>query len=457
MGRLYHGRRARYTGRVTTPPGPLPTPRVIGFAAAAFAQSVLPLVVSAFVLYYYSPPPEEGLLLLSPAVIGTIRMVLGILNAAVEPAVGHLSDRTRTRFGRRRPFMVFGLPLLLLGFGAVWFPERGLPVDAASTQLHLALSLGLFFGAYTLVFAPYNAMLPELTPDDGQRLRVSLWMSLFEVLAQIFGSVVAALLIGVGAVHLGLVSLDNGYQLLALVCIVISVLAVGTALFSFQESPPVDTIQAPGFGASAKTALANLNFRRYGAAVFAFRLASASAVITIPFLGTQLMGLEEAQAPLLLAVIIVVAVLGFPLVQRLAGQRGRAKVFRYGGYGFLIVLPLMGAIGLVPGLPPLVHGVLLFVGAGFSVATLLVLPRTLLADIIDGDAAATGQRKEALYTGMSGVVEKLGEAGASGVVGLLFGVFGNDRTSPMGLRLVGVAAALVLALGLWAFRGQQDR
>lgn len=436
----------------------LPTPRVLAFAAAAFGQAVLPLVVSAFVLYYYSPPAGEGVALLTPAVIGAIRVVIGVFNAAVEPAVGYLSDRTRTPFGRRRPFMLFGLPVLLLGFLWVWFPTRGLPVDAAGTQLHLTLALLFFFTAYTFVFGPYNALLPELSPDEGQRMRVSLWMSLFEVLAQVFGSVVAATLIGVGAVSLGWVALEDGYQLLALVCAGLSAIGVGLALFAFRESPPPPSVPTtPGFWSTAGLALRNPHFLRYGSAILAYRLASASAVIAIPFIGTQLMGLQESQAPLLLAVIIVVAVFAFPVVQRLSERLGRARLFRYGGYGFLVVLPSMGAIGLVPGVPPLVHGVVLFFAAGFSVATLLVLPRTLLADIIDRDAAQTGQRKEALYTGMSGVVEKLGEAGASGVVGILFGWLGNDRSSPLGLRLVGVVAALLLAVGLLIFRREEPR
>ena len=181
-------------------------------------------------------------------------------------------------------------------------------------------------------------------------------------------------------------------------------------------------------------------------------MATATAVAGIPYLGTELMGLDEEHAALLLAVIIVFALIAIPFVERLANRRGKAAVFRLGGIGFLITLPMMGLIGLIPGVPPLVLGVLLFVLSGFPVATMLVLPRALLADVIDVDEARTGYRREAMYNGMSGVVEKAGEAASAVSIGVLFDTLGNGGTRVLGLRLVGVAAAIGVLLGLWLFR-----
>jgi GPH family glycoside/pentoside/hexuronide:cation symporter len=89
---------------------------------------------------------------------------------------------------------------------------------------------------------------------------------------------------------------------------------------------------------------------------------------------------------------------------------------------------------------------------GFPVAGLMVLPRALLAEVIDRDQENTGLRREAMYNGMSGVLEKMGEALALGVLGVLFQQFGNSSSSPLGLRLMGVAAGVFVVLGLLAFR-----
>jgi GPH family glycoside/pentoside/hexuronide:cation symporter len=201
---------------------------------------------------------------------------------------------------------------------------------------------------------------------------------------------------------------------------------------------------------AARISLKNPLFLPYAGAVGGYKMATAVAVIGVPFIATQLMGVNTETAGAMLAVIIVVAALTFPLVQSWSGRFGAARVYGWGGIGFVVVLPLMGLIGLTQVVPPLAQGVVLFALSGFSVACVMVLPRAMLAEVIDRDQATTGLRREAMYNGMSGVVEKLGEAMAWGVAGVLFGQFGNSASSPLGLRLLGVGAAGGVALGLWS-------
>lgn len=429
---------------------------VVGrYVPAGFAQGILPLVVGSWLMYFYSPPEGEGEVLLLPATIGAITMAERILGGFLEPLVGHWSDRTRTRWGRRRPWILGGLPVLMAAFVLIWFPPAGGGVDALGTIAHLAVTLMLFYAAYTAVFAPYNALLPELTRDSAARVRLSMGMAFFEVAATIAGAVGAAPLVGLGAVTLFGIAFANGFQVLAAAAAALSIVSVLPVL-TLREPPPTETEASFGFVEAVQASLQHRPFLRYGGLMVGFRVAANASTIVVPYIGTQLMGLDKGQAALLLAVIIVVATVAFPLVERLANRRGKAVVFRWGAGGFVVVLPLIGTIGLVPGLPVLAHGGLLFVAAGFSVACLFVLPRALLADIIDRDAVETGQRREAMYTGMSGVLEKVGMALATGLVGVLFQWFGNSTAEPMGLRLVGVAAAVAVGLGLFAFRGYRD-
>jgi GPH family glycoside/pentoside/hexuronide:cation symporter len=434
---------------------PLPLGVLARYAPPGFAQGLLPIIVGSWLMYFYSPPEGEGQVLLLPATIGAIRMAERIIGAVLEPLVGHLSDRTRTRFGRRRPWMALGLPALLLSFVALWFPPAAGAPDALPVVAHLAAALMVFYAAYTAVFAPYNALLPELARSSRERVGFSMGMALFEVLANVAGSAGAAPLVGLGSATVAGIAFANGFQVLAVASAILALISVLPALtLSEPEHPPPD--EAFGFLKAVSTSFRNRQFLHYGGLMVACRVASMSAIIAVPYVGTQLMGLDEGQASLLLAVIIVVATLAFPVVGALANRVGKARVFRLGGVGFLLVLPFIGAIGLLPGLPVVAQGGLLFVLAGFPVATLFVLPRALLADIIDHDERLTGARREATYTGMSGVMEKVGEALATGMVGVLFQLFGNSAGQPMGLRLVGAAAAVFVALGLWAFAGYRE-
>src|SRR6185295_6490052 len=93
---------------------------VLGYSAGQFGTGFLPLILISWMMYFYSPPAGEGTLLISAAVVGNIRMLERIFASVLEPLIGHLSDRTKTRFGRRLPWIVAGLPFLVGSFVAIW-------------------------------------------------------------------------------------------------------------------------------------------------------------------------------------------------------------------------------------------------------------------------------------------------------------------------------------------------
>lgn len=430
----------------------LPWKVVLSYAVGAFGQGLLPLIVGSWIMYFYSPPKKEGgVILVSAGAFATIRLLERVAGAFVEPLVGHLSDRTRSRFGRRRPWIAVGLPFLVISFSALFFPPSGLPVDSPRVMAHLGVALMVFYLSYTAVFAPYSALHPEITRSGAQRVRLSVWMSVFEVLSNVVGSLAASPLIAIGAITVAGIAFANGFEVLAVAAAVAAAVAMLPVILFSPERADTEPKRSFGFLEAAVASLSNRAFLCYGAMIYSLRVASFSAVIAIPYLATELMGVETSTAPLMLAVIIVVATCAFPLVQRLADRNGKATVARWGGLGFLVTLPLMGTIGLTP-IPAVIHGVILFFMAGFSTATLFVLPRPILADVIDHDERRTGLRREAMYTGMSGVVEKLGEATAAGAVGYLFELAGNSADSPTGLRLVGFIGVGAILFGLTVFR-----
>lgn len=432
----------------------LPARVVFGYALGSLGTTVLAAVLTSWIYYYYSPPPDASLLLLlSPGLVAAIRIVERILGAMIEPLVGHLSDRTRTRFGRRIPWIALGAPVLTGSFIAIWFAPQDRGPDDWLTIAYLGLLLVLFWGSFTAVVAPYLALLPELSRSDSTRLRLSTWLAVFEVLGNVGAGVGAALLVTRGPTTLGPLSLDNGFQLAGIVFGSIAFFCYAAVVLLVRE-PPMEQVKPVHFSLfeAAAQSLRNPQFVPYAFGVGGFRVATTTAMIGVPFIAKVLMGTDEETAGYMLAVIPVIAVLSFPVVQRLANLHGKAAVFRWGGIGFVVLMPLMGTIGLVPGISPLLHGIVLFVLSGFSVATVLVLPRALLADVIDVDETRTGLRREAIYNGMGGVVEKAGDAVAFGLIGVLFALFGNSTDAPLGLRLLGFGAAAGVLAGLFVFR-----
>lgn len=425
---------------------------VLGYSAGSLGTGLLPVILVGWMMYFYSPPAGEGLILISAVMLGQIRMYERIIGAVVEPMIGYLSDRTRSRFGRRIPWIAIGLPFLIASFVMIWFPPAGEGVDDLRVLLHCGITLMIFFAAYTVVVAPFVAMLPELTTDSAERVRLSMWMSYFEVLSNVAGAVGAGLLVGAGATRVLGIDFDNGYQLLGVVVGVVSFLSFLPVVLIVREPARASSHEIPfSLWRAMVESLKNPQFVPYAFAVSGFRFGTTCVVIAIPFIATQLMGTNEEVAGFMLAIIIIVAALAFPLVSKLAEKHGKARVFRWGALGYLIVLPLTGTIGMLP-ISPMIHGAVLFVAAGFSTATVLVLPRALIADVIDVDEQRTGYRREAMYNGMSGVLEKVGEALATGFVGFLFQFYGNSAGQPLGIRLVGAGAAVGVGAGLLMFR-----
>ncbi|MBI4817126.1 MAG: MFS transporter [Deltaproteobacteria bacterium] len=430
----------------------LPMRVTFAYAFGNFANSILPIVLLSWILYFYSPPEDQQrAVILSPVVIGSIRGLERLFGMVIEPLIGHLSDRTNTRFGRRLPWILFGAPLLCLSFAAIWFPPSR-PTDDPTVIVYFTIALVLFWASYTAVVGPYLSLLPELVADGPGRIKLSIWLAVFEAIANVVGAVAAGMIVAMPATRLLGVELENGYQVLGL-SLGLLAFAVYALMLLVVREPPRTPAHDVSFElvVAIRTSLANPHFLPYALGLAGFRAAASSAVMGIPFVATVLMQTSEEVAGYMLGIIIVFATLAFPLVMWLSNRHGVARVFRWAGLGFIVSLPLIGTIGLVP-IPPMVHGIVLFVMAGFPVAGLMVLPRALLAEVIDRDQERTGLRREAMYNGMSGVLEKMGEALALGVLGVLFQQFGNSSSSPLGLRLMGVAAGVFVVLGLLAFR-----
>src|SRR5690606_26163850 len=116
-----------------------------------------------------------------------------VVDAVADPLVGLWSDGARTRWGRRRPFIVAGAPLLALSFWLLWTAPPAW--SDAVTFAYLAIVLSLFFFFFTVVVAPYLALLPEISRDRRQRLQLAGWQAAFNVIGVVIAGLAAGPLI----------------------------------------------------------------------------------------------------------------------------------------------------------------------------------------------------------------------------------------------------------------------
>jgi len=134
---------------------PAPRAVLIAYAAPALSSSFLFTAVSLYLLKF-----STDILLMAPATMGLLFGISRFWDAVTDPLVGHLSDRTNTRWGRRRPWLLASAIPVALGYFAVWAPPEGLV--GTSLTLWMGAAILVFYAAVTAFSVPYNAPGAEL-------------------------------------------------------------------------------------------------------------------------------------------------------------------------------------------------------------------------------------------------------------------------------------------------------
>ncbi|TAL34100.1 MAG: hypothetical protein EPN93_12435 [Spirochaetes bacterium] len=145
---------------VITPPS-LPFTRKLGYAIGNPACNICYQVVNLFLLYFYT-----DVFGITGAVAGIIFLVARIIDAAVDPMVGYIADQTNTRWGKFRPYVLFGAPILCLFFALTFIT----PDLSPSLQVAYAFATYISFGIlYSIVNIPFNSLAAAITQNTNER------------------------------------------------------------------------------------------------------------------------------------------------------------------------------------------------------------------------------------------------------------------------------------------------
>ena len=171
-----------------TPPK-LTLGRTLLYSAASAGLNIMSITVSTWILYFYAPPPDSGRVQYLPAALVGVLLTIGsVWDAAIDPFIGHWSDTLRSRWGRRRPFLMFATPLAALTLVLIWTPPA--PGPSALNVVYFTLITVAYFTAFSLVGIPYDGTLPEMAPDSHARVKLSYWKNVFGIAGVLVGSLV---------------------------------------------------------------------------------------------------------------------------------------------------------------------------------------------------------------------------------------------------------------------------
>lgn len=433
--------------------GRLGRARSLAYASGSLGVDVTGPIL-AWLPYLYAPPADAAgaVALLPAASVGALLFIGRFVDGFAEPVVGWASDRARTRFGRRIPFVVLGTPVLVAAFLALFFPPFG-PGRPLATGIWLAGMNTLFWCAFTTVVAPYLALLPEIARTTGERTRISAWMTAFSIAAIVAGNLVLGPLVARlrgGGEILG-VRFSNGFEPQALAVAGLAAFFFYFSIAFVRERPRPEGGPEPlALRAAVVESLRNPAFLPLVAPLSVFLIGVNVLVTAVPYLGRSVLHASEGEASLGAAVVYATAALSLPFVERVVAAAGKKRTFAAALLAMAVLFSAIPALALVP--RPVAFYLAVMVALGPPVGALLVLGRVLIADVIDEDERRTGLRREAMYFGMQGLLTKVSFGVGPLVATLLFTAFGNTAEAPLGILLCGPAAGALALLGWVAFR-----
>lgn len=378
----------------------------------AYGVLGLPLTALLLPLVVFLPPYYAALPGIGAGAVGLVLFGARLWDVVTDLGVGWLSDRTRSRFGRRRPFIVLGVPVLLV---ATWFLFSP-PADAG--WMYLLLSALLAYLGWTLVALPYQTWGAELSADYDERSRITASREGFAVL----GTMVAVLLPT-------LVQQQTGSQALglqALFWFLLFALPVGLVLLLRGVAEPAVPEKAGlNLRAGIRLLSANKPFRRLLLAYLANGAANGFPATLFIFFNLHVLQVSQEMAGLALIVYFLSAVLGLPLWMRLG--RGRAKHRLW--CASMLWAAFIFAFATQLGEGDFVCYLVICVLAGSCLGIDQAVPASMQADVIDEDTAAGGGGRAGLYFGLWGMATKLSFALAVGITYPLLEFAGFDAAA----------------------------
>ncbi len=377
---------------------------------------------------------------LNPALAGLTVLIGGIWDAINDPLVGLLSDRTRTRWGRRRPFLLLGALPYGATFVLMWLIP---PIESQILLcLYFALVYILFDTAATIVSCPYYALTPELTLDHDERTSLTSY--------RMFISIIAGLLAAVGFAFVldGAPDERTAFRVMGAFSGAIFVVVTLIAFLGTQERADFQTEPA----ASPRESLGFVLRNRAWWYTLGMRLTSwipvdvASAVFT--YFLIYWIGMRTMEASLVQAVILASGAFSLPLVLWMTRRWEKKTAFMLAMASWALVM--LGLLLVPQGARGLVYPIAILVGPGVAAAH--ALPTAMSADTLDVDELSSGKRQEGVYAGFEVFVRLLSTKLVVATIGPILAwsgyMHGTAHQTPEALTAIRFFIAVVPAVFL---------
>ncbi len=351
-----------------------------------------------------------------PAMAGSIPLIVKVWDAVTDPVMGNVTDRTRSRFGPKRFYLLIGSIISAITFILMWVP---LPqAEMWLKYIFYVLMYVLFSTGFTIVMVPYNALLPDMVDDYTVRGRFTSVRMAFSA----FGNILAALL---SALLITKETEAGRYLLVAIIFGVIFCIAILLTFFgTWEKEKPVRKVSLKESFVQSFTVYKNRCFRLF-IAIFIFGQAATDFVtgLAVYFVSDVLHSYGNFK--LLMGVILISQFLGMLLFNPIMAKTNKKTpiligfpvriaatlamlFFAHEGASFIAILALTFIVGL---------------GMAGSSVTIYAI----LADMADVDELITSINRPGICSGMATFIRKICAGLSVFIIGLLLDLVGYDE------------------------------
>lgn len=418
-----------------------------GLADLPVMLAIIPM--SIWLSRFYTGDMGLGL-----SAVANIMLFARLFDVITDPLVGYLSDHTKSRWGRRKPWMLASLPFLMLGIYKVFIPPEGIGIWYLFTWM-MVMWLG-----WTMLMIPYYAWAAELSIDYDERTRITGWRAVMGSL----GGITAQLIPFLALVIFGFGGTANVMTMLGVASLILMPVCIGITLMRVPEFPEIQAPAVPLLS-GLKIMWRNGPFRRL---LLGFVLASTGLAIVMPlyiFFVEFIVEEPAANVPFMVIISSMAGFIGIPFWVWLSKRIGKHRAW-IGGFILLAAIsPMYLFLGpgdfwlMVPGI----------VIAGIGTGSFSALPNSMKADVIDLDTARSGKNRAAFFFSAWSLVTKLASSLGGWLALQSLALFGFDASNGaqntpealMGLRLTfAVLPAVIFVIAaavIWRYPITKER
>ncbi|MEW5941418.1 MAG: MFS transporter [Chloroflexota bacterium] len=333
-----------------------------------------------------------------------------IYNALNNPVLGYMSDRTRTRWGRRIPYVLFGGLPYAVAFSLVFTAPFDGKDDPVALLIYFGAMIVIWEGLYTAIATGYYGLLPEMFGTYRERTDVAAKMNIFQTVALVIGAALPPLLADI-----------LGWSGMAIVLSVISVIAIYVGAPFLFEVKSLKTDTSFPFGQALKYTFMNRSYLTAAGSQMMRFFATGTLQAGILFYLKYSLKVDTGLTTVILGIAFLVAMFSlYPWRNWVANKLDSRRT--------LMIANAVMILGIVPmGFSPNIYftyaaAVVLGIGLG----GLVLIGDVIMTEVVDEDEVKTGHQRAGMYFGMSGFLITLSGLLVSSVFGLVMPAFGYD-------------------------------